>query len=355
MPEELSSQTETFAAAAAPSANPAAPMLAANDQIAAPDPLAKVAYLPPMLRIGGLDERGNTVKYIYAIDPNYVVYYSRLERRNTGANDTDLDETPRRGLMAWIKSLLRLSGPAYEREGVQVQPSSDPRIRAEQLRKLLPLGTARAKLRALLSGWPRRESYDSSIATALQLALDGNGDEQAQKTALATLEDARASMASEREIAGRGQWVTFALVFGILGFELLGLAQHNLFHHTGYFWLGAQAGLLGAIFSIAIGISSRTVAPNTNVRSNLTDSVVRLVIGAISGGTIVLVTSIGLIPQLRTSVGELTGDKSIQFVLFLGIIAGFVERLVPGILDDQGRKLGGETDTKSSDAVAKTK
>jgi len=34
----------------------------------------------PMLRVDGIDERGNTVKYIYASDPDYVVYYSRLER-----------------------------------------------------------------------------------------------------------------------------------------------------------------------------------------------------------------------------------------------------------------------------------
>jgi hypothetical protein len=168
MPEGLPSQTETFPAAAASSADSATLRSAANDQIAASGSVAKVAYPPPVLRIGDLDERGNTVKYIYSIDPNYVVYYSRLERWVTRANDTDAHETHRPALSAPIKSLVRFSGPAYEREGVQVQLSFDPQIRNDQLRKLLPLGTARAKLRALLNGWPRRESYDSSIATALQ-------------------------------------------------------------------------------------------------------------------------------------------------------------------------------------------
>jgi hypothetical protein len=321
---------------AAPNGADPGPTPAANDGTKPTSGAKCPASTVPELKVGDPDERGNTVKYVYAVDPDYIVYYSRLEHRR---------EEPNQGLgRRWrtrIGFLLGLNGPAYEREGVQALLSSDPAKRQNQLRKLLPLGTDRAKLRALLSGWPRRESYDSSIATALQLALDGDGDGKSPENALATLNDAKAAIAGEREIAGRGQWVAFALSFGILGFVILGIAGHNLFQHTGNFWMGTQAGLLGAIFSIAIGISNRTVAPNTNVRSNMTDSVLRLVIGAISGGTIVLFFSTGLLPALHTYSGDLDGAKSLSFVLLLGIIAGFVERLVPGLIENEERQLGG--------------
>jgi hypothetical protein len=295
------------------------------------------------LCVGDIDERGNTIKYIYAVDPHYVIYYSRLERDDGKGGSSAV----MRGLAA-IGSFLGAAGAADEREGVQAQLSSKPEMRQKQLRNLLPLGTERAKLRALLSGWPRRESYDYSIATALQLALDGDGDPSSVKNALGTLSDAKASISSEREIAGRGQWASYAILFGAIGFVLLDIARHNLFHQTGNFWLGTQAGVLGAMFSIAIGISSRTVAPNTNASSNLTDSILRLLIGAISGGTIVLVSSTGLVPQLHTYAGDLDGSRSYSFVLFLGIIGGFVERLVPGILEGQGQRLGGQGATASN-------
>jgi len=230
----------------------------------------------------------------------------------------------------------------YEREGVQAQLSADPVTHAKQLKNLLPLGTDRAKLRALLSGWPRRESYDSSIATALQAALDGDGDGEAVKQALAILNDAKQGIASDREVAGRGQWATYALFFGVVGFVLLCIPQHDSFPDIGNFWLGAQAGVLGAMFSIAWGISKRTVAPSTNARGNLTDSVLRLLIGAMSGGTVILLFQTGLVPELHTATGVLDVTKSLPFAVLLGILAGFVERLVPGLLDSEGDKIAGK-------------
>jgi hypothetical protein len=192
--------------------------------------------------VGCPDERGNTVKYIYAIDPEYVVYYSRLEHRDTEPETGKADAAGKwshrlKGLASFLR---RNSGsPRYEREGVQAQLSTNPVKRTGQRRKLLALGTERAKLQALLSGWPRRESYDLSIATALQLALDG--DAKSDKNALDTLNDAKTSILSEREVAGRAQYVKCALAFGVVGFVLLGCAQHNMFHGSGNFWLGAQA------------------------------------------------------------------------------------------------------------------
>jgi hypothetical protein len=296
------------------------------------------------LRVGGLDERGNTVKYIYSCDQDYVVYYSRLEHHSA---NTDAEEHGHAfGGLRRLRHIGRLrSRPvlelAYESEGVQAQLSSDPTKRPALRRLLLPLGTERAKLQALLNGWPRRQSYDSSIATALQLALVGGENAEAKENALQALKDAKAAIMNEREIAGRAQYVKFTLLLGLAGIFLLVFAQHNMFKGSGQFWVGAQAGLLGAILSIAIGIRRRTVALDLGIAGNLSDSALRLVIGAVSGGTLVLLFSTGMLPTLRTAQGVQDGVTSaIAFALLLGIIAGFVEQLVPSLLEKQAQQMG---------------
>jgi hypothetical protein len=294
------------------------------------------------LQVGGLDERGNTVKFIYSCDQDYVVYYSRLENKSAKAEAEQATESAH----SWRRPLQSLglfsSRPAielpYESEGVQAQLSCDPATRKALRQQLLPLGTERAKLQALLSGWSRRQSYDSSIATALQLALIGEGKPEAEKNALQALQDARASILTEREVAGRAQYARYTLLLGVVAMVLLTLVQHNLFKDSGNFWLGTQAGLIGAMMSIAIGIRRRVVALDIGFAANLSDSALRLLIGAVSGGTLVLLFSTGLLPALQTVQGAQDGIHSTAFVLLLGIIAGFVEQLVPSLLEDQAKK-----------------
>jgi hypothetical protein len=291
------------------------------------------------LRVDDRDERGDTVRYIYSCDQDYVVYYSRLEPQSPGADAGTKVSTAR----GWGWRRRRFSPkPArdlpYESEGVQAQLSSDPAKRQKLRRLLLPLGTERAKLQALLSDWPRRQSFDSSIATALQLALDGDGNAESRDNALQILKDAKAAILTEREIAGKAQYVRFTLALALAGIMLLVFAQHNLFKGSGNFWLGAQAGLFGAVLSIAIGIRRRTVALDIGVAGNLSDSALRLFIGAVSGGTLVLLFATGLLPSLHTLKGEQDAMQTMTFALLLGIVAGFVEQLVPSLLEDQAQK-----------------
>ena len=116
------------------------------------------------------------------------------------------------------------------------------------------------------------------------------------------------------------------------------LAQHNLFKGSGNFWLGAQAGLFSAVLSIAIGIRRRTVALDIGVAGNLSDTALRLSIGAVSGGTLVQLFATGPLPSLHTLKGEQDAVQTMTFALLLGIIAGFVEQLVPSLLEDQAHK-----------------
>jgi hypothetical protein len=330
---------------------PMAPQTPANENTPGSSPV-DASHEICHLRVGAPDERGNTVKYIYSRDQEYVVYYSRLEYNSANpkgeapAGPTHHSWLPRFG---WHASKSAVDLP-YESEGVQAQLSSDPAKRKNLRQLLLPLGTERAKLQALLSGWPRRQSYDSSVAIALQLALDGDGDAKAAANALQTLTDTKLAILNEREVAGKAQYVRFTLVLSVISLFLLVLAQHNLFKDTGNFWLGAQAGVLGAVLSIAIGIRNKAVALDIGFAGNLSDSALRLVIGAVSGGTLVLLFSTGLLPSLHTLKGEQDAVQSMPFVLLLGIIAGFVEQLVPSLLDEQANKLRDGQDAKKTPA-----
>ena len=103
----------------------------------------------------------------------------------------------------------------------------------------------------------------------------------------------------------------------------------------------AQAGLIGAIMSIAIGIHGRKVALDIGKSSNMSDSLLRLIIGAVSGGALVLLFSTGLLPALHTNQGVLNGVgmESMAFAMLLGIVAGFVEQLVPSLLESQAQRM----------------
>lgn len=312
-------------------------------------PAAAGAQPPPMadktpppacaLGVGDHDERGNTVKYIYACDQDYVVYYSRLERV---AGETDEPMPLRHRLRRLLRPQRLRSQPvfdaAYESEGVQAQLSPDPVKRQLQRRLLLPLGNERAKLQALLSRWQRRCSYDTRIATALQLALDGDSDGTSAKRALETLTDAKAAILAERDIAGRAQYVKYTVLWGLFGLVAIAPLQHGLFYGDATFCLGIQAGLVGAILSIAVSIRRRQVALNIDAAANMTDSLLRLLIGAVSGGTLVLLFATGLLPALSTATGNLSIAKSPhaqEFAVLLGLIAGFVEQLVPSMLEKE--------------------
>ena len=64
-------------------------------------------------------------------------------------------------------------------------------------------------------------------------------------------------------------------------------------------WLAAKAGLIGAAFSIALAIRGRTVALDTKLLDNITDGTLRLLIGVISAGVLLLLFASGIVPNLK--------------------------------------------------------
>jgi hypothetical protein len=107
-------------------------------------------------------------------------------------------------------------------------------------------------------------------------------------------------------------------------------------------WLAAKAGLIGAAFSIALAIRGRTVALDTELLDNVTDGTLRLLIGVISAGVLLLLLACGILPSLKIGDAQFGGkDLTWQMVLVIGFLGGFLERLVPDLLEKKNSQSNG--------------
>jgi hypothetical protein len=104
-------------------------------------------------------------------------------------------------------------------------------------------------------------------------------------------------------------------------------------------WRAAAAGAIGAFFSIATGMRSRTVLPDLLRTSNVMDAILRVTIGFIAGAVLlallqekVVMLQVGDIPL--SQAGPLA-------VVLIGFLGGFSERMVPDLLAKASASTGG--------------
>lgn len=190
--------------------------------------------------------------------------------------------------------------------------------------------------------WPKglncREICDRQLAYALQLALDGNMDR-----AKTPIDSAKAFALTKRAARGRFQYLkwSYGAAAAIVGLLFVASRLFPFQQTSSDLWLAAKAGLVGAAFSIALAIRNRTVALDTELLANATDGTLRLLIGVIASGVLLLVVASGVLPTLSVGDAKFSGnDLTWQMVLIIGFVGGFLERLVPDLLDKKNsRKL----------------
>jgi hypothetical protein len=106
--------------------------------------------------------------------------------------------------------------------------------------------------------------------------------------------------------------------------------------HSGL-WLSTAAGLVGAALSIAQGIKDRAVELDIEPLTNIIDGILRLLIGMICALILFIFLRSGLLPHLTVEAVDIaahSADKvTWEVAIVIGFVAGFLERLVPDLIE----------------------
>ncbi len=265
--------------------------------------------------IGDQDESGERINKVYAARDTYAIYRSDNEVRVQYADDANLKDVQ-------FQNVTAISAQHYE-------------------------------LDYLTRGLGGRKYYLGQIAVALRIAIENGDDAQKICNASAVLCRAIYAASEERGRIGRRLYLRYATLFSLAtAAALLATAMVALqFPGVAIFAdlpAAAGSGALGALLSIAIALRGRTVAPDHDVEANRSDAVLRVVVGTLSGGALILFLTAGLFADFKlgdTTLSEATLANSWRAILTFGFLAGFSERLVPDLLE---RK----TPSKQSNAEA---
>jgi hypothetical protein len=250
---------------------------------------------------------------------------------------------------AEITEVYAKDPPSYAvyltKDRVMVHYADDPAEAAGQRTALVRLNPLRGDINGLIDGWrwdtPRLQAkakrYQRRIADALVVALEKDPD-----GAMGILQEAKSDIIDERTSVARFQYLLAAAI-AVLAVALLVWALSRtwfpnllgLFPASAHsLWVGAGAGALGAFFSIAVGIRSRTVLTDLRRLDNLSDAVLRITIGVIASVILICLLKSGITTvtfgtaRLNPGAG---GDLWITVFVF-GFLGGFSERLVPDLL-----------------------
>jgi hypothetical protein len=218
----------------------------------------------------------------------------------------------------------------YRAEKIMVHFADAREVADEQRRAIAHLAALRARLELLTSQLKCAEYYNLQMASAFQLALDGEKD-----CALAVMTQAVGNAQKERESRGRVQYLLWGFVSGFVFFWIFaGGHWLTAAGMSGNLWLAAIGGTVGALFSLSMSIRSRTVALDVDRWTNVTDGILRVVIGVIAGAALTLLLATGILPELKVQEVAITGPQaSWEAIVLVGFIAGFLERLLPDLLE----------------------
>lgn len=260
-----------------------------------------------------------------------------------GADPADLsvggmDACDRKIAAVFFKRALYAIYLADER--VRIQFARDRPTATEQINRVSPLLVLRDRMEDLARQLGAPRDYDHQIANAMRMGLEDKAE-----VGEALLEAACDRASAELKRRGRMQYLrsagTLAVVVAAallaLGTTLLLWSVNQLVPLA----FSMAGGALGALLSIAIAIQKRTVAPAGDPLTNRVDGQLRVIIAVLSAGTLSLLASTGFIDGFAVGGGDAAqngarlggADMVWQVPILIGLAAGFVERLVPDLLD----------------------
>lgn len=235
-------------------------------------------------------------------------------------------------------------------ERVMVQFADDETLGSEQRLALAPLNPLRGEINGCIDGWrkpggifvdnvSRAKRFDRRTADALTVALQGD-----QVHAEELLRSVKADILNERYSLGRAWYIFVATVAAIAVFLffwiLSGLGSSSEASLAGFvvrhdIWLAASVGCLGALFSIALGIRTREIRTDLELRDNVLDAILRVMIGAVSAVILFSLFRTELV-SLRLGTADVNlrgeGPAALHAAVVIAFLAGFAERLVGDFL-----------------------
>jgi len=248
---------------------------------------------------------------------------------------------------ATIEHIYAKAPPLYavyrNSDRVAVQYSDNEALADRQRTDTAVLSLLRSEINGLIDGWrhssrrtfqSRARRYDGEVAAALIQCLEEGHPEHARSVMQQTRDD----VLGERISWGKSEYLIYASIAAAIGFAILTFVQHYIFTFKtppDNLWLAGRAGTAGAFFSVAWGIWRRSIQPNIRGRDNISDAVLRIVVGMIAAGVLLLLLGTDLVPNITIGNAHVSGKAMTwEVVLIVGFLAGFVERLVPGLLDN---------------------
>jgi hypothetical protein len=221
---------------------------------------------------------------------------------------------------------------------VYIHFSDKKEIADKQIDRVAKLFPLRDHLEYLASELKQAGCYQEQIANAFRLGIEGNIEVSKN-----LLNGAVRIATEERARRGRLNYLYASVFWSILISSCLisclifsSAVLVGVYHvgSIGFLKLSAAGGALGALLSIALAIRGRTVAPGPDWATNAVDGALRVMIGTISGGVLHLFLASGFINDVAVGGVMLVGTKlTWQPVLLIGFVAGFLERLVPDLLE----------------------
>jgi hypothetical protein len=262
----------------------------------------------------------------------------------------------------WILKVYAKAEPFFavystDLDSVLVHYADDALIAQRQRETLAPLSSLRGRIYGLMERWrepgpvrqwlgarllslmgqrtedrasQRTEDVNVRVAAALSEALTGSTKADVE------LQEIHDDLLGKRISAARLEYVAWASLFATVGTVIFLLMRRYGWPFDAqkqFLWLAAAGGIIGAFFSIAIAIRGRTVAIALARWDNRIDAILRVAVGAIAAGALLLI--------LQTKSGGDTGvggskgfadNLTWQVIALIGFAAGFTERLVPDLL-----------------------